>query len=121
MEQTIDQRLADYIYSKKHSVNSFSKLIGMSQGTLNQQANGTARVSTETLTAIALTFPQANMRWFLTGNGDMEYAAITQNNTRGHNFAGTSVDSFAVTTLLDIIKNLQDENASLIRMISNKA
>jgi hypothetical protein len=62
------------------------------------------------------------MRWFLTGKGEMEVSTITQNNTQGNNVVGdVSNSTVGVDTLLDIIRKLQEENASLIKMLSNKA
>lgn len=110
MQKTINQRLVDFIASKKQSVNSFSKLMGIPQGTLNQQANGTARVSVDTLAAIATKYPDADMRWFLTGEKGTENAEPTL----------ISSEQADTNTLLDIICRLQEENASLIRLLSNK-
>ena len=122
MEQTINERVRIYIKAKRMSVNTFSEEIGMSQGTLNPQVNGTYGVSTTTLCAIADRYPDANMRWFLTGKGEMEVSTITQNNTQGNNVVGdVSNSTVGVDTLLDIIRKLQEENASLIKMLSNKA
>lgn len=108
---TINDRLKEYIYAKRLSVNSFSKKIGLSQTTLNQQVNGSTKVSTDVLCAIAENYPDANMRWFLTGEGGMEYNVSDYQ---------SKIDVIGNDTLLNIIKNLQEENASLIRMLSNK-
>lgn len=102
------------------SVNSFSKIINISQGTLNPQVNGTNGVSVNTLSAIAQEYPNANMRWFLTGEGEMENQTITQNNNQGNNFVGnTNLGGASVESLLEIIKNLQEQNSNLINIISN--
>lgn len=122
MEQTINERVRIFIKRKGMSVNAFSEEIGVSQGTLNPQVNGTYGVSAITLSAIAERYPNANMRWFLTGKGEMEVSTITQNNTQGNNVVGDVSNSMVgVDTLLDIIRKLQEENASLIKMLSNKA
>lgn len=122
MEQTINERVRIFIKRKGMSVNAFSEEIGVSQGTLNPQVNGTYGVSAITLSAIAERYPSANMRWFLTGKGEMEVSTITQNNTQGNNVVGdVSNSTVGVDTLLDIIRKLQEENASLIKMLSNKA
>jgi transcriptional regulator with XRE-family HTH domain len=122
MEQTINERVRIFIKRKGMSVNAFSEEIGVSQGTLNPQVNGTYGVSVITLSAIAERYPDANMRWFLTGKGEMEVSTITQNNTQGNNVVGdVSNSTVGVDTLLDIIRKLQEENASLIKMLSNKA
>lgn len=110
MEKTINQRLVDFIASKKQSVNSFSKLMGIPQGTLNQQTNGTVRVSVDTLAAIATKYPDADMRWFLTGEKRTENAEPTH----------ISSEQADTNTLLNIICRLQEENASLIRLLGNK-
>ena len=121
MEQTINERLAAFIYSKRMSVNSFCKEIGLSQGTVNPQANGTTGVSTTTLCAIAERFPDANMRWFLTGEGEMEVQHVTQHNNSGDNFVGnTNIKGASAESLLEIIKNLQEQNTMLINIIGGR-
>lgn len=118
METTINERLRQFIYAKKVSVNSFSKIVNLSQTTLNQQVNGGCGVSINTLSAIAERYPDANMRWFLTGKGEMESQTITQNNNQGHNFVGnTNLGGASVESLLEIIKNLQEQNSHLINII----
>ena len=121
METTMNERLRDYINSKKMSVNAFSKILRVSQGTLNQQVNGTCAVSVNTLKLIAEQYPDADMRWFLTGVGEMECHSITQTNNQGHNFAGnTNLGGASVESLLEIIKNLQEQNLHLINIIAGK-
>ena len=117
----MNELLRQFIDAKGMSVNSFSKQIGIGQTTLNQQVNGTVNVSAITLSAIAERYPDANMRWFLTGKGEMESQTITQNNNQGHNFVGnTNLGGASVESLLEIIKNLQEQNLHLINIIAGK-
>ena len=114
MNQIINQRLSSFIAGKKLSVNSFSKLIGIPQGTLNQQANGTVRVSVDTLAAVALAFPDADMRWILTGESSQ---SDTKKDVR-NNYADSRLTD--VSTLFNIIHKLQDENAALIALLGDR-
>ena len=121
MEQTINERVKDYIRAKNMSVNSFSKEIGILQATLNAQVNGTYGVATSTLCAIAERYPDANMRWFLTGEGEMEVQHVTQHNNSGDNFVGnTNIKGASAESLLEIIKNLQEQNTMLINIIGGR-
>jgi transcriptional regulator with XRE-family HTH domain len=118
MKVTMNERLRDFVYSKGMSVNSMSRILEVSQTTLNQQVNGDCGVSANTLNAIAVKYPNANMRWFLTGEGEMESQTITQNNNQGNNFVGnTNLGGASVESLLEIIKNLQEQNSHLINII----
>lgn len=117
MEETINERLRRYISSKKMSINAFSKEIGVLQATLNAQVNGTYAVSTQTLAGIAARFPEINFHWLLTGKGDMEIKSEVQSGTKENDSATSNVEA---STLLNIIEKLQDENANLIKILSDK-
>lgn len=65
---TVKQRLIEFIKYKKLSQNRFEKLIGLSNGYVN---NISRSVGASKLQSIIGIFPELNPEWLLTGEGEM--------------------------------------------------
>lgn len=80
METTVKQRLIEFISYKKLSQAKFEKTVGLANGYVN---NIRRSITNEKLQQIALTFPDVNRAWLLTGEGSMlneEFAKPTLQN-----------------------------------------
>lgn len=68
-EETFKQRLVRFARVKYNKgMNKFEDYCGISQGTINGITRG---ISTYTLKPIAEKCPELNLRWLITGEGDM--------------------------------------------------
>lgn len=68
MKTTVKERLIEFIKTKNLSQGKFEKIVGLANGYVN---NIRKSVTEEKLQKIALTFPELNKMWLLTGEGDM--------------------------------------------------
>ena len=68
MEDTVKQRLIKYIKYKGLSQAKFEKAIGVSNGFVN---NISRSIGVEKVQRISITFPDLNMGWVLSGEGEM--------------------------------------------------
>ena len=71
MENSIIQRIAEIITSKGFSDNSFAKLIGSNQRTINQQLRGDRKLSLDTVCNVISSFGDISAEWLLRGEGNM--------------------------------------------------
>jgi transcriptional regulator with XRE-family HTH domain len=72
MEQTISERLAEILKSKRYSVNALSKELDINQKTLNNQLSGKSALSVDVVCAIAKRFPDLSTDWILFGREPMQ-------------------------------------------------
>lgn len=68
MEQTVKQRLVEYLQLKKIGQNKFEREAGLSTGYINKLRNEPSRLK---LRGILNAAPDLNEQWLLTGEGDM--------------------------------------------------
>ena len=68
MEKTVKQRLIKFIKYKSISQGKFEKAIGVSNGFVN---NISKSIGVEKVQRISDVFPELNMGWVLTGEGEM--------------------------------------------------
>lgn len=117
----IKQRLLDFIEHKHLSVNRFCTMCGFSPAYVR---NLQKTISQRFLQIISTTFPDLNIHWLETGEGQMLNEVIpisVQNNTCGNNSSQTIVagsDNIVTISeknrqLLESIQKMCDENASL--------
>lgn len=71
MECSIFQRLTSILEDKQLSVNALSKIIGMSQTTLNTQLKGERTLAASVVEKILLSFPEISAEWVMRGTGNM--------------------------------------------------
>ncbi len=73
MSNTIGERLTLYINEKNVSKKVFSEKIGLHYNYVVKMLKGSSNISSDTLTAVFLAYPNLNARWLTTGVGTMEY------------------------------------------------
>lgn len=71
MEVTIYQRIMLILEDKQVSVNALSKLVDMSQTTLNTQLKGERALSANVVVKVLVTYPDVSAEWLMRGIGTM--------------------------------------------------
>lgn len=71
MEVTIYQRIMSILENKQLSVNALSKMVNMSQTTLNTQLKGERTLSANVVAKVLETFPEVSSEWVMRGVGSM--------------------------------------------------
>ena len=71
LEKDIKRRAAEVLKECKISVNKLAGAYGISQTTLNDQINGTSKISAATLVALADFRKDLSAEWLLRGVGEM--------------------------------------------------
>lgn len=71
MEVTIYQRIILILDNKQVSVNALSKLVEMSQTTLNTQLKGERALSANVVSKVLSVFPDVSAEWLMRGVGTM--------------------------------------------------
>ena len=72
MENTVKQRLTEYLRFKQVNMSEFGRLIGVSNAYVSSIKKS---IAPDKLQAIALNFPDLDIQWLVTGNGQMLRAA----------------------------------------------
>ncbi len=73
IQTTINQRFANFLIFKKISQEEFSKISGITSATVSNIAKGDTKLpKADFFQAIAIHFPEINLRWLLLGEGSME-------------------------------------------------
>lgn len=75
MEMTIYQRIMLILDDKQVSVNALSKLVEMSQTTLNTQLKGERALSANVVAKVLSVFPDVSAEWVIRGVGTMYHKA----------------------------------------------
>ena len=71
MKVTIYQRIMSILEDKQLSVNALSKMVNMSQTTLNTQLKGERTLSANVVAKVLDTFPEVSSEWVMRGVGSM--------------------------------------------------
>lgn len=71
MEVTIYQRIMLILEDKQVSVNALSKLVDMSQTTLNTQLKGERALSANVVAKVLVAYPDVSAEWLMRGVGTM--------------------------------------------------
>lgn len=71
MEVTIHQRIMLILEDKQVSVNALSKLVDMSQTTLNTQLKGERALSANVVAKVLVAYPDVSAEWLMRGIGTM--------------------------------------------------
>ena len=101
MEDTVKQRLSSYIRYKGMSNSQFCKAIGVSSAYISSMRQS---ISNDKTQSIALNFPDLNITWLLTGEGEMlDYTADTDIVATERQERGTDA--------MDVINRLVEINA----------
>ena len=71
MEASIFQRIKLILEDKQVSVNALSKLVGMSQTTLNTQLKGERTLAANVVAKVLIAYPDVSAEWLMRGVGTM--------------------------------------------------
>lgn len=77
MQQSVKERLIEFLKHEKISQRAFEISVGLSNGYVN---NIRVSIHPNTIQKIVLRYPHINEGWLLTGNGSMLKTDITNNN-----------------------------------------
>lgn len=109
------ERIKYFIKSIGISVALFEKNCGLSNGSVNKMADGTR---TTTLDNISKAYPQLNMNWLKTGEGEMLNSEINQS-VEGNNNTSVAGNSNNVNSSSTIDKAIDEISAQ--RKLTEKA
>ena len=109
--QSIKERLKLFIMFKNISVREFERQIGVAYGFLANMLNST---SPEKLMRISKQFPELNIEWLMTGEGEMLRPNQVQNINGDHNTTTMNGD-IQQTTESNRTDRLIESNLELIR------
>lgn len=111
MESTIKQRIKQFCNEIGISVKAFEEHSNLSNGYVNGISKS---IGDEKLKTISLSFPQLNITWLLTGEGEMlrnsqSVGDISNSNVSGVNVSGNGIqiNPDAYDTLLKIVETNQ--------------
>ena len=71
MENLVLNRLNEFRFAEKLSVNAFAKAIGMGQATVNNYFLQSRKLSFELIDKVLSAFPNLSAEWLLRGEGEM--------------------------------------------------
>lgn len=119
MESNIKQRLSEFLIYKKIGQRTFERMAKLSNGYIN---NIKSSIGSDKLQNILYVFPELNILWLLTGEGDMlkstkEVEKVEESNVE----YGKNIDyKDKYYELLDKYYQLNEENRQLRREPSQK-
>lgn len=115
--ETLQDRLKRFIAAMDISVLSFENKCGIAQGTVNKM---TDKSRLRTLEKIRLSFPQLNIGWLKTGEGEMLNEPIAKINISHSPNSAASVNGNAIVYTADEheLIRLREENRQLYERIA---
>ena len=121
------ERLQEFIFLKRITVQAFEAKVGLSNGAVGKMGENTRR---STLNKIVSAFPELNINWLLTGEGEMlnHSHSITQHQNGGSgNSQSVTLGHYDVSRFLDelsaqrrITEKAQEQIDRLITLLENK-
>lgn len=107
----IVQRIYNYLEHKSITAYEFERSVGLSNGYLNSRKNGTRGIGSEILEKIYRTYPDLNLIWLVTGDGNMEVSPLqTEAKVQAHS-ASPSASPFNKNAALE--ENGKHDNIDL--------
>lgn len=107
----LQERIRDFISYKSLTPKQFEQISGLSNGAFAKLSDNTRQ---STIDRISTAFPELNINWLLTGEGDMtkpiqQVGDISNSNVSGVNVSGTEIhiNPNAYDTLLQIVERNQ--------------
>lgn len=112
------ERILQYLDYKGVTITKFLKETGIKRGFLDTDKLKSA-VSDVFLAIIIATYPDINLIWLITGNGEMLNNNSTENvnNTKGFNISSNELQDL-IATQKDLIKMQKDKIEELERKLS---
>lgn len=115
---SVKERLIEFIKSNKMSNRAFEKELGLSNGYIN---NITSSIGIDKLQRITLRYPELNLTWLLTGEGEKlkKYPTQTINDQTLHE-ESVPLRLNSMEGLIEICLNLQKDNIFLKAQLERK-
>ena len=120
MDNTINERLSDFLINKNISQQEIAISLGTSQPNVSAMCKGYRTISKKTVVKLSNIFPDLNVDWLLTGAGSMLRGSVEPKATEGEDAALRE----EVVMLRERVRNLQkliDEKERTIRILSRRA
>lgn len=117
MEQTVKQRVVEFIRHKKISVRSFERLCGLSNGYVKGIKH---TIFPDKMKGITLQYPELNSVWLLTGEGQMIKNAPAAESAGSAGIAGGGVWGGGIsdaTLVAGLMKSLEKKDEQIDRLL----
>ena len=120
---SLQERIVKFIEFKGLSVQSFERQCGLSNGSVSKMTDNTRF---RTLEKISNVYPDLNISWLRTGEGDMLHEAEStgSQNTKdhhiGHTGVGKAADEVTVEKLMDELKAQRESYERIIMALINE-
>ena len=119
MDNTINERLSDFLINKNISQQEIAISLGTSQPNVSAMCKGYRTISRKTVVKLSNIFPDLNVDWLLKGEGSMLRGSGEPKATE----SGDAALREEVVMLRERVRNLQkliDEKERTIRILSRR-
>ena len=123
MEQTINERVEEFMHYKRLTKRAFAAAINMDERTLGNKIRGISQIDTTTIQSILESFKELSAEWLLMGTGPMlrdgigpkQFTAIGDN-VQGENINITKIERDYMNLLVEKDKQV----SALIELLNKK-
>ena len=117
MEEKIKDRLEAYLKAKKESKSEFGRKIGVSNSYISSMRKS---IQPDKMEKIKKMYPDLNIEWLMTGEGDMIVGEISGgNNAIGREAVLNINESETINNLIAVIKKEQEQKDRMLAIIED--